>query len=421
MKFIHCADLHLGSPLRGLAKVEDAPVDEIRAAPERALDNLVDHALAEAVAFVVIAGDIYDGDWSDYRIGLRFARAMSRLREADIAVYLLYGNHDAVSRLTKGVPLPENVHVFDSSGPSTIVDEAHGVALHGQSFSTAETTDNLAVNYPRERRDLFNIGVLHTALEGRAGHAKYAPCTPGQLVDRGYDYWALGHVHNRDVVHTSPHIVFPGTLQGRHINERGDKGFTVVTADPGRRTVTALEHVAADVARWSVVTVPAGGADSIDAVGCRFGTEIGDAIAAAGGRLLCCRVEVEGRSRAHGALLQHRDALGAALRAVALDVGRDRVWLEQIIVRTTPWQDVAALRTRPDALGTLLRDIEALPVTGDDRDALRREIARLRPLLPESLSDGALLDAVRNDDVDSIIDAARRYLEAALLDLEAAE
>lgn len=421
MKFIHCADLHLGSPLRGLARADEAPADDIRAAPERALDNLVDHALAEAVAFVVIAGDLYDGDWSDYRIGLRFARAASRLREAGIAVYLLYGNHDADSRLTKGVPLPENVHVFGSTRPRTFVDHTHGVALHGQSFKTAATTDNLAQAYPPPRRDLFNIGVLHTALDGRPGHAPYAPCAPRQLVDHGYDYWALGHVHRRDVVHTGPHIVFPGTLQGRHVNERGDKGFTVVTVDPDRRAVTALEHVAADVARWAIVTVPAGNSDSIDDVARQFGINIGDALAAADGRLLCCRVAVEGRSRAHGALLQQADALDAALRAVALDVGRDRVWLEQVIVRTSPWQDLAALRTRPDALGTLLRDIEALPANDDDRDALRHELARLRSLLADNITDGALLEAVRDDDLDPLIDAARRYLEAALLDLEAGE
>ncbi|MCK6553725.1 DNA repair exonuclease [Candidatus Binatia bacterium] len=421
MKFIHCADLHLGSPLRGLARAEDAPVDEIRAAPERALDNLVDYALAEAVAFVVIAGDLYDGDWSDYRIGLRFARAMSRLREADVAVYLLYGNHDADSRLTRGVPLPENVHVFGNTRPRTFVNDDLGVALHGQSFKTATTTDNLALAYPPPRRGLFNIGVLHTALDGRDGHAPYAPCSARQLAGHGYDYWALGHVHRRDVVHTDPHIVFPGTLQGRHVNEGGDKGFTVVTVDGDRRSVTALEHVAADVARWATVAVPAGAAATIEDVARRFGAEVERSLGAADGRLLCCRVVVEGRSRAHPALVQRPDALAAALRAVALDVGRDRVWLEQVAVCTSPWQDLAALRIRPDALGALLRDIDALPAGDDDREALRRELARLRPLLTDSVIDGPVLEAVRDEALDPILEAARRYLEAALLDLECGE
>jgi len=421
MKFIHCADLHLGSPLRGLARADDAPVDEIRAAPERALDNLVDHALADGVAFVVIAGDLYDGDWSDYRIGLRFARAMSRLREADIAVYLLYGNHDADSRLTKGVPLPENVHVFGSTRPQTVVDEARGVALHGQSFKTAATTDNIAAAYPAPRRDLFNIGVLHTALDGRVGHAPYAPCAARQLVDHGYDYWALGHVHRRDVIHTAPGIVFPGNLQGRHINERGDKGFTVVTVDADRRGITAIEHVTADVARWAVITVPAGDAAHRDDVARRFGVAAGEALAAADGRLLCCRVVIEGRCRAHGALVHDPDELAAGLRAVALDIGHDRIWLEQVDVRTTPSQDLTALRGRPDALGTLLREIDALPATDEDRQVVRDELARLHALLPASAIDGPLLEALRDGTLEPVLDAARRYLEAGLLDLEPGE
>ena len=64
-KFIHAADIHLDSPLRGLEQYEGVPVQEIRNAARRALSNLVDLALDQKVAFVLIAGDLYDGDWRD--------------------------------------------------------------------------------------------------------------------------------------------------------------------------------------------------------------------------------------------------------------------------------------------------------------------------------------------------------------------
>jgi len=79
-RFIHAADIHLDSPLRGLDRYDGAPVEEIRGATRRALENLVDVCLAERVAFLLIAGDIYDGDWKDYNTGLFFHRQMSRLR-----------------------------------------------------------------------------------------------------------------------------------------------------------------------------------------------------------------------------------------------------------------------------------------------------------------------------------------------------
>jgi len=195
MRFIHAADLHLDSPLRGLSSYADAPVERLRTATRDAFSKLVTHAIDEQVDFMVIAGDVYDGDWKDFNTGLYFVRQMGRLRQAGIPVYLLYGNHDAESEMTRSLELPDNVHVFTTREAQTHRIEHLKVALHGRSFRVAATTDNLLPDYPDPVQGFLNIGVLHTALEGNAEHARYAPCSVAELQAKGYQYWALGHVH----------------------------------------------------------------------------------------------------------------------------------------------------------------------------------------------------------------------------------
>ncbi|TFH42733.1 MAG: DNA repair exonuclease, partial [Lysobacterales bacterium] len=198
-RFLHAADIHLDSPLKGLAGHEGRAAERIRTATREAFDQLVGFAIEEQVAFLVVAGDLYDGDWRDYKTGLFFAAQMGRLNKAGIPVYLLYGNHDAESQITRRLVLPENVNVFGSRKPVTFKLDELNVALHGQSFRERDVSDNLALTYPEPIGGAFNIGVLHTGLGGMGGHANYAPCSLGDLVSKGYDYWALGHVHHGEV------------------------------------------------------------------------------------------------------------------------------------------------------------------------------------------------------------------------------
>src|SRR3546814_2452354 len=123
------------------------------------------------------------------------------------------------------------------------------VAVHGQSFSTPAVTENLVLAYPPAEQHVFNIGILHTALAGRQGHADYAPCSVEDLRSRGYDYWALGHVHEFEVVSTEPYVVFPGNVQGRTIRETGAKGAVLVAVADG--DVTSVERIELDVIRWA--------------------------------------------------------------------------------------------------------------------------------------------------------------------------
>ena len=148
IKFIHASDIHLDSPLRGLSRYEGAPEEEIRQATRRALENLVVLAQEAEVNFVLFVGDLYDGNWKDHNTGLFFAKQMSELRKADIKVFIVSGNHDAQSVITKSLKLPENVFQFSTKHPETQHLDDIGVAIHGQGFPTKAVTSDLSSHYP---------------------------------------------------------------------------------------------------------------------------------------------------------------------------------------------------------------------------------------------------------------------------------
>ncbi|MFV3077131.1 metallophosphoesterase family protein [Niveispirillum fermenti] len=378
MRFLHAADIHLDSPLLGLAARAGERAEKLVGATRRALVRLVDTAIGEQVAFLVIAGDLYDGDWRDFMTGLFFAAQMARLERAGIQVYLLRGNHDAESTMTRRLALPPNVHVFDHRRPETFRREDLGVALHGRSFHTRDVTDNLALSYPPPVAGWLNIGVLHTALEGRPPHARYAPCTPADLKARGYDYWALGHVHERAVLDRDPWIVFPGNLQGRHANEAGPKGATLVTCAAGR--IADVAHVVLDDVRWARVEV--------DLTGCGDDLDLADRVAGAltravqeaGDRTLAVRLVLSGATPQHRRLKGDPARLAAEMELAAARAGGD-IWIEKVATRTRDMAEGPALPG--DALSELA---DSLRVLKDDPQALAplmEDIGQLRARLPD--------------------------------------
>lgn len=397
MKLVHAADLHVDSPLTGLDRYEGAPVGRIRGASRRALENLVALCIEEEAKLLVIAGDVYDGDWRDYGTGLFFASQMSRLREAGVRVAVSLGNHDAASQITRALRLPENVITFDAAAPETRVLDDLGIALHGQSFATRAVTSDLAASFPLPVRGALNIGVLHTAADGRPGHEKYAPTTPTILSRKGYDYWALGHVHTREILRTEPWIVFPGNLQGRHVRETGPKGATVIDADGAIRSV---EHRALDVVRWAFAIVNLRDAeDAHSAVDCAR-LELGRALAEADGRPVCARVVLSGPTRAHSALHRSPDKWAAEVRAAAADLASDSLWIERVVLATRPAHDASALAERDDALGALVRSMRGAESDPETLAALREALRELSARLPPEVREGE--DGIRLDDEETL-------------------
>ena len=234
MKFIHAADLHIDSPLLGLYCYEGAPAERLREATRRACENLVTLAIEEQVDFVILAGDLFDGQWRDMQTGLFTARQFRRLCDAKIKVYLVRGNHDAASQVRQTITWPDNVHEFSVRKAETVRLDDLGVALHGRGFAQPEVTDDPVPEYPAPVPGLFNIGVLHTNVGGNEDHPRYAPTSRAALEAKGYDYWALGHIHKRYVIAERPYIGYSGNTQGRHVRETGAKGCLLVSVEDGQ-------------------------------------------------------------------------------------------------------------------------------------------------------------------------------------------
>ncbi|MER2193377.1 metallophosphoesterase family protein [Methylobacterium brachiatum] len=385
--FIHAADLHLGSPLSGLATRDAELARRLATAGRQAFEDLVTQAIERRVAFVVVAGDIYDGDWADNTIGLFFARQVARLDRAGIPTILVRGNHDAESVITRSITLAPSVHVFSASRAETLRLESLRVAVHGRSFQARAVEENLSLTYPAALPGWFNLGVLHTSCTGHAAHETYAPCSVADLTARGYDYWALGHIHEYAELSRDPWIVFPGNIQGRSVRECGAKGAVLVEVADGR--VTGLSRVPLDRARFEQVTVDLSEASDTSAVLENVEAALRPLAEVAAQRLVLVRVHLAGTTPAHDALSADRDNVTAEIQAAAHRLHED-IWLERLKIETRrPRAPVDASGAAIDP-AALLADLDRDP---DFRSRAKAALAEIGARMPATAAAEADLEA----------------------------
>ena len=370
--FLHIADAHLGGRFAGLARRSEAAAAEMAAACLNALDAAIDVALERRVAFVIIAGDLFDRATPDLRESFAAAERLARLWREGIDVYWLLGNHDH-GGAAKALPNSERLRRFSTRAVQSFEIPDLNVALHGRSFGERSAPENFARAYPRAKPGRFEIGVLHTSLDGREGASTYAPCALGDLAAAGYGYWALGHVHGAEIVSQDPYVVYPGCLQGRNAREVGAKGCVMATVEDG--AVAELEQIACDRVRWVTARTDLSGLDAR-----RIETEIEaatraaleDARDAADGRFAIVRLRHGGAGAADQALRRQGQArlLEQASR-LALEIDA-RMAIEAVKIDTTPpEEDDAGLAADAAAL---LRAAAADPAL---LDALRGEVDQI--------------------------------------------
>jgi DNA repair protein SbcD/Mre11 len=371
--FLHAADLHLGSPFQGLALRDEVLAAKLASASRDAFVELIDRALEERIAFAIFAGDIFDGDWRDSAIALFFNRQIARLAKTGVPVFLLKGNHDADSVVTKSLSLPDLAQQFPTNKPGTFELPDLRVALHGRGFSHRTERDNLARAYPAPKSGWFNIGVLHTSLDGRPGHAAYAPCSLDDLRVKNYGYWALGHVHAYEVVSTDPFVVYPGNLQGRHIREAGAKGAVLVDVADGE--VAGLRRLIVDRARFAEIVLDASSHEETPALLRAVEARAREEAAKAEGRLLALRIKLTGASALHGKLAadpsRWRDEIEAAAQRAHEDIVLERFSLE-----TRP-PAASAPRQKSDLKDSDFDFASLLDECLDDPDLRREALAAL--------------------------------------------
>lgn len=400
--FLHAADIHLDSPLAGLSRYDGVPADDIRRAPRAAFDQLIREAIERRVDFVIIAGDLYDGDWKDMGTGLYFSAAMGRLARAGIPVFLLAGNHDAASVITRALPVPEGVITFAHKRAQTHLIPHLSVAIHGRSFADRAVTENLAAAYPDPVAGHFNIGVLHTALAGHAEHEPYAPCTVDELIARGYDYWALGHVHEYACVALAPPVVFPGNIQGRSIRETGPRGAVIVTVEDGEPRV---ERLFLDVVRWTAAEVVATPHESLDALHAAIRAVLRSTWdEESADRPLIVRLSITGATPLHFSLQDRAATLRDDTRALAAEIS-PLLWLEKLRLRT----QAPTRQTRDDTETARL-----IPEPDDAlRAALAADFAKFLATVPPQ-EEASLVRQAAAGNWDAIIETARDALRARL-------
>lgn len=433
-KILHAADIHLDSPLRNLTQYEDAPADQIRDASRRALENMVTFAIDQEVDLVVIAGDLYDGDWPDQNTGLFFVSQARKLIDAGIPLSVIRGNHDAFNKMTVNLRLPKNpdgseVMLSEKSVETREFDFGDlSVAVHGRSYRKQHERGDLVKDYPVARSGVFNLGLLHTSLTGFEGHASYAPCTPIQLADFGYDYWALGHIHQRGEhqIDGAAPVVFSGNVQGRKINEPGAKGCILIEIDSRGETTRTFHPL--DVVRFEKFELSAKEIDRVDDVLDQYESWLEQKLDEVDDRLLVPRFELSGTTPLHHQLARQYESLEASLRSVSIHTGGGQVWLEKVKLRTRlPSQasqrldqqvDSGALASIEAVVHQLTHPAAASPaVSGElfpdpaesetSAQWVKDELSILLSKLPKELKgDEAILDLDNADDVQGWIDQA---------------
>lgn len=377
-RFLHAADLHLDTPFSGVSVTATEVASELRDASLSALDQLVRTAVARDVAFVILAGDLYDGADRGVRAQIELHRGLSELSERGIRTFIVAGNHDPVDEGWSAIrDWPELVTFFPADTAESVVvvrDDTPIATVHGISYGTREVTENLAEQISATDDPGPHIAVLHANVDNVVEHEPFSPCSVDDLTGRGIDYWALGHVHERSIVHTDPWIVYPGSLQARsaHIYERGAKGAYLVEVDDSG-TIAEPEFVALDRIRFSRIEHSIDGVADLATLRDRL-VDIGRrCLAEADGRSVLLQVELTGRGPIHGDLYRPGSLveLVDALRSESLSEA-PFLWWDRIDLSTRPVQDLDELQGRNDFIADLVDETAAL-LADDDARARRTE------------------------------------------------
>ncbi len=406
MKFIHAADVHLDSPLQSLALQDQAQIARMRRACREAFERLIDFSIEQKVAFVLLAGDLYDHDSPNMQIAVFLRNQLSRLEKNGIRVVIVKGNHDANNKITSALALPANTRVLSDRKPETLFydDLPVRVAIHGQSFKAGPVSENLAASYPAAVHGYLNIGILHTSLSGNIDHDVYAPCKLEDLTTRGYDYWALGHIHKGAKLIYDPWVVYPGNVQGRNAKETGPKGCMLVEVEDDR--ISTVELIDLAVVRWESVQIELKGksreAELVEAIRAALAQAHKDAE----GRPTAVRIILNGETPLHDVIERRPNRLLQTVMELAAEIGGEDIWIEKIRDNTVPPLVVPKSQTN-ETTNDLVQIMEE--VAGDTTQVnllLQKELEPLRTKLPEELKELPALKLL--DDPSLVLSALTR-------------
>ncbi len=365
MRFVHVADVHLDTSFAGRS---ESVRRRLRDASREAFRRAVDLAIREDAHAFLVAGDLFDGERLSFQTERFLLEQARRLGDNGITVVYATGNHDPGSSGAGPRPLawPPNVYVAGDATPKRIeVRNREGARVGFVSavgHATDRETSDLSRLLPRPAGELPEVAVLHTQVHASPGadaHHPYAPSELSYLTVAGYDYWALGHVHVRQMLSDDPPIAYAGSLQGRTHADQGPRGALLVDLSDRDDPVVSFRSLAP--VRWETVTV--GGledADSLDRLERRIQAAWRAARADEAGRNATdwmVRVALEGGCPLWKELRGEEDR-----RVLAREL-RDGLGVLDVVVmaeQVHPVVPVEEHRTRRDVLGEALRLLESV-------------------------------------------------------------
>jgi exonuclease SbcD len=402
IKILHTADVHLDSPLRSLALRNSDLRDAVAAASRSAFRGLVDFAISEQLSAVLISGDLFDGKERSARTGAFLMAELDRLGDAGIKVFYIKGNHDAENPITGTLDLPAHVHAFDArGGMEPLTDD---IVIHGVSFADRHAPDSLLPRFKPPVPGAVNIAMLHSSLGGAVGHDIYAPCSLADLAGMGFDYWALGHIHKRQVHSAAPWIVMPGTPQGRDIGESGPKSATLLTIDQGRIDISEVPSSVVEFAQSELDVTETESDEALRALLKSHLKALRNQIAAPVGVI---RLILTGTPKRHWQILRDRDVWIEQVNELAQATGE--LWIDKLLFDLPPPDATEGASGAADELATIMATIRGEPgfaaLARDEVETVLQElpVALRDRLLPDEAARDAMVDKLAKAGADVVL------------------
>ena len=410
LKFIHTADLHLGSPFSGIAQMDEEVATLLSQASYDAYEQIIETAIENEIDFLLISGDVYESENKKIIEQLKFHKGLERLDAAGIAVYIICGNHDPAQGWSKEIQWPKSVHFLQADKPEIQVFKKKGKQLAtivGMSYRTNTITDNLALRYP-EREDSwpFTIGMLHCNLGTNTGHDPYSPCSIHDLAEKRYDYWALGHIHKPSIIQeSSPAIIYPGIPQGRDIGESGRRGCYMVSVDTDSNIQTEFIETASVL--WQEVEIPIDAIDTIHELRQEIENSIEEHRAENPNGMTICRVTLTGRGPVHRELIREGAKEGLLQFFMEQETISDNaVLIERFIDTTSLPIDREKIMHREDLIADIVAISENIQTSGEVDEALLKDI----DVLFQNYKVGKNLLDISEDEFIELVKEAETYL-----------
>ena len=423
ISFIHASDLHIDSPFTGIGARSETVAEALRSATFDAFDALVQFCIDKEVQFLLVSGDIYDGADRSLRAQLKFLDGMKRLADHNISSFIAHGNHDSIDGWSSTIKWPDKVHIFkadpietkpietkpgetDPIETKTIKINGEPVAaISGISYGSRNERRNLAKKFKAADPDLFQIGVLHCNCGGNTNHENYAPCRLEDLTKTGFDYWALGHVHEKKILNKNPYVVYSGNTQGLNIRETGERGCYHVVVDENRHV--DIEFCPLDAVRWFTARIDITDIDSIDGLDIKIVKSIDRLREQGKGRPVICRIFLTGRGLLYKDLRQKSAVPDLLERIRETGLTEDPfVWVQNFEVNCWPETDLEKRRDLNDLLGQVLRISKNIGDAGNDSQALKDALMPALCGLYENHRIAKFLDPPSGDDLKKILQDA---------------